>query len=182
MASAHIEMDVQHHEDSADGRRSDHEPLVKYYRASEPLPGVKPVLHNFLRKGPASWAAVQASSGILSVGIGVMFAASFDINFFLLTLFRVPIVTGILFILTGIMSNVLYRHPELLQTCFFANIVCLIVSVVGMILLSIDLGIHVPHKIQYKMEVLVLCVTLMDTIIAAVLIFLIHREKQNQKH
>ncbi|KAA0702610.1 hypothetical protein E1301_Tti011304 [Triplophysa tibetana] len=182
MASAHIEMDVQHQEDSADGRRSDHPPLVKYYRASEPLPGIKPVLHNFLKKGPASCAAVLASSGILSVGIGVVFAASFDMQFFLLTLFRVPIVTGILFIFTGILTNVLYCHPELLNTCFFANIGCLIVSAVGVILLSIDLAKHKSNEIQYKMEFMVLCVTLMDMIIAAVLIFLIQREKQNQKH
>ncbi|XP_056618157.1 uncharacterized protein si:ch211-269k10.4 [Triplophysa dalaica] len=182
MASAHIEMDVQHHEDSADGRRSDHQPLVKYYRASEPLPGIKPVLHNFLKKGPASCAAVQASSGILSVGIGVVFAASVEMHSIFLTLFRVPIVTGILFIFTGILCNVLYRHPELLKTCFVANIGCLIVSAVGVILLSIDLGTNSSYEIHYKMEVMVLCVTLMDMIIAAVLILLIHREKQNQKH
>lgn len=36
------------------------------------------------------------SSGILSFGIGVVFAASFVISNNLLTLFRVPIVTGIM--------------------------------------------------------------------------------------
>ncbi|XP_051575435.1 uncharacterized protein si:ch211-269k10.4 [Myxocyprinus asiaticus] len=180
MASANIAMDIQHHEDFAGGRHTDESPLIKYYRASEPLPGVVPVLHSFLRKGPATWAAVQASSGILSFGIGVVFAVSFEIYNFVLTLLRVPIITGVLFVFTGILSNLLYKHPELLQACYIANIGCLVVSVIGAILLSVDLHPG-QNTIQYKMEVLVLCVTLMDIIIAAVLIFWIHKEKRNKK-
>ncbi|XP_055067588.2 uncharacterized protein [Misgurnus anguillicaudatus] len=175
MASVDIAMDIQHHD-------TDSQPLVKHYRASEPLPGVVPVLHSFLQKGPASWAAVQASSGILSFCIGAVFAASFNIGQFLLTLFRVPILTGILFMFTGILSNLLYKHPDLLQTCFCANIGCLFFSAIGVILLSVDLT-NSQNPIQFKMEVLVLCVTLMDLIIASLLIFFIYKEKKrNHKH
>ncbi|RXN27535.1 B-lymphocyte antigen CD20 [Labeo rohita] len=180
MAKANIEMDIQSHEDSAGGRHGDEGPLIKYYRASEVLPGPVPALNKLLMKGPATCAAIQASSGILSFGIGVVFAASFVIEWNLLTLLRVPIITGIMFVFAGILSNLLYRHPELLQTCFVANIVCLVVSVIGVILLIVDLQPG-GNTIQNKMEVLVLCVTLMDMIIASVLIYWFYREKRDHK-
>ncbi|KAK9961492.1 hypothetical protein ABG768_009277 [Culter alburnus] len=179
MARADIAMEIRH-EDSAAGGRGDEGPLIKYYRASEALPGAVPVLHGLLRKGPATCAAVQTSSGILSFGIGVVFAASFGINNSLLTLFRVPIITGIMFVVAGILSNLLYKSPGLLQTCFIANIVCLVVSGIGVILLAVDLN-PVGNQIEHKMEVLVLCVTLMDMLIAAVLIFWFYREKRDHK-
>ncbi len=56
MAKADIEMDIQRHEDSAGGRRDDEGPLIKYYRASEVLPGPVPALQRLLRKGPATCA------------------------------------------------------------------------------------------------------------------------------
>ncbi|XP_043116023.1 uncharacterized protein si:ch211-269k10.4 isoform X2 [Puntigrus tetrazona] len=151
MAKADIEMDIQRHEDSAGGRLDDEGPLIKYYRASEVLPGPVPALQKLLRKGPATCAAVQSSSGILSFGIGVVFAASFGINLNLLTVFRVPILTGITFVFAGVLSNLLYKHPELLQTCLVANIVCLLVSGVGSILLIVDLQPG-GNNIQYKAD------------------------------
>ncbi|XP_067303982.1 uncharacterized protein si:ch211-269k10.4 [Pseudorasbora parva] len=185
MAKANIAMDIQRHEDSLGagagaGGRGDEGPLIKYYRASEALPGTVPALHGLLKKGPATCAAVQTSSGILSFGVGVVFAASFGIDNNLLTLFRVPIVTGIMFVVAGILSNLLYKSPGLLQTCFVANIVCLAVSGLGVILLAIDLH-PAADEIQYKMEVLVLCVTLMDMLIAAVLIYWFYRERRDHK-
>ncbi|KAK7146775.1 hypothetical protein R3I94_009571 [Phoxinus phoxinus] len=180
MAKADISMEIQRHEEPAGGRRDDEGPLIKYYRASEALPGTVPVLHGLLRKGPATCAAVQISSGILSLGIGVVFAASFAINNNLLTLFRVPIMTGIMFVVAGVLSNLLYKSPGLLQTCFIANISCLVVSGVGVILLAVDLHPG-QDQIQYKMEVLVLCVTLMDMLIAAVLIYWFYRENRDHK-
>ncbi|KAF4102709.1 uncharacterized protein si:ch211-269k10.4 [Onychostoma macrolepis] len=180
MAKADIEMDIQRHEDSAGGRHDDEGPLIKYYRASEVLPGPVPALQRLLRKGPATCAAIQSSSGILSFGIGVVFAASFGINLNFLTLFRVPIITGIMFIFAGILSNLLYKHPGLLQTCFIANIACLVVSGIGTILLIVDLRPG-GNTIQNKMEVLALCVTLMDMIIAVVLIYWFYREKRDHK-
>nr|XP_009291006.1 uncharacterized protein si:ch211-269k10.4 isoform X1 [Danio rerio] len=202
MASADISMDIQRHSDTA----GDQNPLIKYYRASEVMPAPVPALNTLLRKGPATCAAIQASSGILSLGIGVVFAASWDIGFNLLTLFRIPIVTGVMFVVAGILSNLLYKHPELLhvsvciytcvfpiniqhpekyssffpQTCFIANILCLCVSAIGAILLIVDLQPG-GNQIQQKMEVLILCVTLMDIIIAGVLIFWFYREKRGPK-
>ncbi|KAK2903664.1 hypothetical protein QQF64_009158 [Cirrhinus molitorella] len=180
MAKANIEMDIRRHEDSAGERHDDEGPLIKYYRASEVVPGPVPALNQLLRKGPATCAAIQTSSGILSFGIGVVFAASFGISLNLLTLFRVPIITGIMFIFAGILSNLLYKHPELLQTCFIANIVCLAISGIGTILLIVDLPTG-ENEIEKKMEVLVLCVTLMDMLIAAVLIYWFYREKRDHK-
>ncbi|NP_001373326.1 uncharacterized protein LOC100150242 [Danio rerio] len=176
MASADISMDIQRHSDTA----GDQNPLIKYYRASEVMPAPVPALNTLLRKGPATCAAIQASSGILSLGIGVVFAASWDIGFNLLTLFRIPIVTGVMFVVAGILSNLLYKHPELLHTCFIANILCLCVSAIGAILLIVDLQPG-GNQIQQKMEVLILCVTLMDIIIAGVLIFWFYREKRGPK-
>ncbi|KTF82737.1 hypothetical protein cypCar_00050324 [Cyprinus carpio] len=43
------------------------------------------------------------------------------------------------FVIAGILSNLLYKHPNLLQTCFIANIGCLAVSGIGVILLIVDL-------------------------------------------
>lgn len=180
MARADIEMDIQRHEDPAGGRHGDEGPLIKYYRASEVVPGPVPALQRLLRKGPATCAAIQSSSGILSLGIGIVFAVSFGIGDYLLTLFRVPIITGIMFVFAGILSNLLYKHPELLQSCFIANIVCLVVSGIGAILLIVDIQPG-GNMIQDKMEVLVLCVTLMDMIIAAVLIYWFYREKRDHK-
>ncbi|KTF72166.1 hypothetical protein cypCar_00048802, partial [Cyprinus carpio] len=151
MAKADIEMDIQRHEDSAGGRRDDEGPLIKYYRAREVLPGPVPALQRLLRKEPSTCAAIQSSSGILSFGIGVVFAASFGINLNFLTLFRVPIITGIMFVFAGILSNLLYKHPELLQTCFIVNIGCLLMSGIGTILLSVDLHPG-EDTIQNKVE------------------------------
>lgn len=60
MARADIAMEIRH-EDSAAGGRGDEGPLIKYYRASEALPGAVPVLHGLLRKGPATCAVTQTT-------------------------------------------------------------------------------------------------------------------------
>jgi len=59
MAKADIAMEIQRHEDPAGGRRDDEGPLVKYYRANEPLPGAVPVLHGLLSKGPSTCAVTH---------------------------------------------------------------------------------------------------------------------------
>ncbi|KAI5611882.1 hypothetical protein C0J50_0550 [Silurus asotus] len=126
MACANFAMDVI---EGSSGRREgegDEGLLIKHYRVSELIPSPKLPLHRLLKREPAVWAAVQVSSGVLSVGIGVMFAASFGIADLLLTLFRVPIVSGVLM-------------------CFQANIFCLVMATIGAVLLCVDLGGKKPH-------------------------------------
>ncbi|XP_062841235.1 uncharacterized protein si:ch211-269k10.4 [Trichomycterus rosablanca] len=121
-------------------------PIIKYYQATELIPSPKPPLHQLLKKEPAAWAFVQISSGVLNVGLGVVFAVVFPIENLLLTLFRVPIVTGLLFLMAGLMSTLLHRRPGLLQV-----------------------------------EILILCVTLLDMIISGVLILFINTEKRRHE-
>ncbi|KAI5092458.1 hypothetical protein C0J45_18089 [Silurus meridionalis] len=190
MACANFAMDVI---EGSSGRRDgegDEGLLIKHYRVSELIPSPKLPLHRLLKREPAVWAAVQISSGVLSVGIGVMFAASFGIADLLLTLFRVPIVSGVLFLFTGVLSMLLYRHPTLLQMCFQANIFCLAMAMLGAVLLCVDLGGKKTHvksndesgsELYHQVESLVLCVTLLDMLISFVLVLLICAEKRRQE-
>lgn len=62
MARADIKMEIRNEDSAAAGGRADDEgPLIKYYRASEALPGAVPVLHSLLRKGPATCAVTQTT-------------------------------------------------------------------------------------------------------------------------
>ncbi|XP_047664464.1 uncharacterized protein si:ch211-269k10.4 isoform X2 [Tachysurus fulvidraco] len=124
---------------------------------------------------------MQISSGILSIGLGVVFAASFPIDGLLLTLFRVTIVTGILFVAAGFFSLMLHRNPRLLQICFHSNIFCLVISIIGTVLLCADLISFIRVELSFQVELLVLFVTLFDMLISIVLIFLIHAEKRRQR-
>ncbi|XP_053467073.1 uncharacterized protein si:ch211-269k10.4 isoform X2 [Ictalurus furcatus] len=189
MACVNLSMDVMEDHSERRGHRDDEGPLIKHYRVSELIPAPELPLHQLLKREPAVWAAVQISSGVLSVGLGVMFAVSFPINHLLLILFRVPIITGILFLTAGFFSMLLYRHPAILQMCFHSNIFCLVVAALGAVLLCVDLAKHnaIPDnekqekKLQHEVEALVLCVTLLDMLVSTVLIFLINAEKRRHE-
>ncbi|XP_047664323.1 uncharacterized protein LOC113634376 [Tachysurus fulvidraco] len=127
--------------------QGDEGPLIKHYRVSELVPDPQIPLHRLMKREPAVWAAMQISSGILSIGLGVVFAASFPIDGLLLTLFRVTIVTGILF-------------------CFHSNIFCLVISTIGTVLLCVDINKSGLHHFVFSVEFLVLFVTLFDMLIS----------------
>ncbi|KAM9436249.1 uncharacterized protein Hap1MRO34_000751 [Clarias gariepinus] len=190
MASVNIAMDVIEDQSGKRGQEGDEGPLIKHYRVSELIPAPELPLHKLLKKEPAVWASVQVCSGVLSLGIGVMFAASFKIEDFFLTLFRVPIVTGIMFLVAGTLSMLLYRHPALLQICFHSNIFCLCLSMIGAVLLSVDIGGTKPNSNPptpeslssqaRQVEIMVLCVTVLDMMVSIVLVLLIHAEKRRK--
>ncbi|KAL6462363.1 hypothetical protein MHYP_G00287850 [Metynnis hypsauchen] len=182
MARASIAMDVIEEDPRKHGRLTDEDdshPLIKYYKATTLIPDKPPPLHRLLDRQPAAWASVQITSGILSFGLGVVFAVVFGIDQFLLTLFRVPLLTGIMFLVAGFLSNLLYKHPGLLQVCFCSNILCLVVASVGAVLLCVDLATPQPDKLHFQVEIVVLCVTLLDMVVSAILIIFMHAEKRN---
>lgn len=182
-------MDVMEDHSERRERRDDEGPLIKHYRVSELIPAPELPLHHLLKREPAVWAAVQISSGILSIGLGVMFAVSFPINHLLLILFRVPIITGILFLTAGSFSMLLYRHPTILQMCFHSNIFCLVVAAIGAVLLCVDLpknnvdseARNPGRELEHEVEILVLCVTLLDMLVSIVLIFFINAERRRHE-
>ncbi|KAG7318028.1 hypothetical protein KOW79_019063 [Hemibagrus wyckioides] len=184
MACANFAMDLIDDHSARRGAQGDEGPLIKHYRVSELIPAPELPLHQLLKREPAIWAGMQISSGVLSIGLGIMFAASFRIEDLLLTLFRVPIISGILFLVAGFFSIMLYRNPGLLQMCFHSNVLCLALASIGFVLLCLDLSkpVHLQHHpISYQVEILVLCVTLLDMIISTVLIFLINAEKRRHR-
>ncbi|KAL7840362.1 hypothetical protein AOLI_G00256850 [Acnodon oligacanthus] len=184
MARAAIPMDIIEEDTRIHGRLTDEDdshPLIKYYKATTLIPDKQPPLHQLLDRQPAAWASVQVTSGILSLGLGVVFAVAFGIDKFLLTLFRVPLLTGTMFLVAGFLSNLLYKHPGLLQVCFYSNILCLAVATVGAVLLCVDLAEPQPDKLHFQVEIVVLCVTLLDMVVSAVLIAFMHAEKCNLK-
>ncbi|KAB5532845.1 hypothetical protein PHYPO_G00124820 [Pangasianodon hypophthalmus] len=185
MACVNFAMDVIEDPSGRRGQQGDGSPLIKHYRASELVPAPALPLHQLLKREPAVWAAVQISSGILSIGIGIMFAACFKIDDMLLTLFRVPIISGILFLIAGCFSTLLYRHPALLQMCFHSNIFCLSVAAIGAVLLIVDISRNIGKNkatdLQHQVEILVLCVTVLDMLVSVVLISFIYAEKRRHE-
>ncbi|KAG9283812.1 uncharacterized protein si:ch211-269k10.4 [Astyanax mexicanus] len=176
MARASIAMNII--EENPHHPTTDNQPLIKYYKATTLIPDKPPALHRLLDKQPAAWASVQITSGILSFGLGVVFAVAFGMEELLLTLFRVPILTGIMFLVAGFLSNLLYKHPGLLQICFHSNILCLVVAAVGVVLLCVDLAKN-QEDLRLKVEVVVLCVTVLDMLVSIILIIFIRMEKLN---
>ncbi|XP_066502000.1 uncharacterized protein si:ch211-269k10.4 [Hoplias malabaricus] len=181
MARANISMDIiSENPRQHQTKGSDVDPLIKYYKATTLIPAKPLPLHRLLDKQPAAWASVQIVSGILSFGLGAVFAVEFEIHNLFLTLFRVPLLTGIMFLLAGCLSSLLHKHPGLLQVCFASNVLCLVVALIGAVLLCVDFATMVPEdSVKYQVEIVVLCVTVLDIVVSAVLIFLIHIEKRN---
>ncbi|KAK3541352.1 hypothetical protein QTP86_023085 [Hemibagrus guttatus] len=182
MACVNFAMDVIDDHSARRGAQGDEGPLIKHYRVAELIPAPELPLHQLLKKEPAIWAGMQISSGVFSIGLGIVFAVSLEIDDLLLTLFRVPIISGILFLVSGFFSIMLYRNPGLLQMCFHSNVLCLFTAVIGFVLLCVDLSKGtlldwIPHQV----ELLVLCVTLSDMIISTILIFLINAEKRRHR-
>ncbi|KAI4894724.1 hypothetical protein NFI96_031719 [Prochilodus magdalenae] len=151
MARASIAMDIieEHPRKHGHGEEDSH-PLIKYYKATTLIPDKPHLMHQLLDKQPAAWASVQISSGILSFGLGVVFAAVFGIGELLLTLFRVPLLTGIMFLGAGFLSNLLYKNPGLLQVCIYSNVLCLVMASVGTILLAVDFATQDKDTLYYK--------------------------------
>ncbi|XP_062394020.1 uncharacterized protein si:ch211-269k10.4 isoform X1 [Sardina pilchardus] len=111
MATAKMSMAItEHGDEDAEDRR----PLVRHYQAQELIPPRRPVLHNLLDKQLSAWASVQAVSGVLSFGLGLVFASTVEFSSSLIILFRIPFLNGAMFFIAGLLSNLLHREPRLL--------------------------------------------------------------------
>ncbi|XP_036792208.1 uncharacterized protein si:ch211-269k10.4 [Oncorhynchus mykiss] len=188
MACADIPMDIlgpeseeQEYEEAGEQRG---ELLIKYYQATELMPAPKGPLHDLLLKQPAVLGSLQMTSGLLSVAVGVVFAATRDASQSLLTTFRVAPFTGLLFFIAGLLSNLLFKFPRLLPVCLCVNIGSMVVAVVGGVLICVDLGMDMPTwnpNVQHhiKLEVLMLCVLVMEVTLSAVLSFWIRGAKRS---
>ncbi|KAG7469725.1 hypothetical protein MATL_G00131940 [Megalops atlanticus] len=150
-------------------------PLIKQYCATDVVPAKMQPLHNLLQKQPAAMGVVQMVSGITIFGLGVVLATTSPLT--LATILRVPLLTGLLFFISGVLSALLHKFPRLLPICVAVNIGCLCVAGVGVVLLTIDLSSGNPNvNHQVKVKALVMCVTVLEVCITAVLLFWMHRE------
>ncbi|XP_023680112.1 uncharacterized protein [Paramormyrops kingsleyae] len=181
------------------------EPLFEQYKANEVLEIKKPRLHNLLETQLMSIGVFQTICGFTIFGLGISRAATMpEVN--LEVLLRVPIVTGILFFFSGLLSFLLYKFPAFLLVSYVVNIGSFLVAGIGMILLSIDIYFSylrqgvVPcwpledyanstalmplmecERLMDYMQVIVLGITLVVTIITAVLLYLLHVERNREK-
>ncbi|XP_055759068.1 uncharacterized protein si:ch211-269k10.4 [Salvelinus fontinalis] len=188
MACADIPMDIlgpeaeeEEYKEAGDQRG---EPLIKYYQATELMPAPKGPLHDLLLKQPAVLGSLQMTSGLLSVAVGLVFAATREARHSLLTMFRVAPFTGLLFFIAGLLSNLLFKFPRLLPVCLCVNIGSMVVAGVGGVLICVDLGMDMPSwdsNVQHhiKLEVLMLCVLVMEVTLSAVLSFWIRGVKRS---
>ncbi|XP_033836959.1 uncharacterized protein si:ch211-269k10.4 [Periophthalmus magnuspinnatus] len=142
MAHADVDLSIDTMEELPlrSGVRKRETEITKQYQATDLLPNTKPPLHDLLQKQPAVFGSLQVVSGILSVGVGILFAVTQHIGSSFCSLFRVSQLTGTLFIIAGLVSNMLFKYPELLLISLMVNCGCLLVAVVAASLIIVDLS------------------------------------------
>ncbi|KAM4581148.1 uncharacterized protein PAE49_005773 [Odontesthes bonariensis] len=181
MACADVDLDIQAEELPMAGRR-EAPPLprlVQYYQATAMLPEEKGPLHNLLRKQPAVLGSLQMVSGLLSIGVGILFAVTQEMNQSFFTLFRVSQLSGTLFMIAGLVSNLLFKYPALVTVSLGVNCGCIVVAVVAACLISVDLSHWASGNDDYlRIEVLELCVLGLEVFLSAVLCFWFIQEKR----
>lgn len=180
MACADVDMDIHGADEELPNPDRGDPPMVRHYQATEFMPEDKGPLHDLLKKQPAVLGSLQMVSGLLSVGVGVVFALTIpSIGHSLFTLFRVPHLTGALFIAAGIVSNLLFKYPALLPVSLMVNCGCIAVAVLASCLISVDLANWHPDNEEYlKMEVLQLCVLGLEILLSVILCFWFSKEKR----
>ncbi|XP_044214379.1 uncharacterized protein si:ch211-269k10.4 isoform X3 [Thunnus albacares] len=174
MACADVDMDIQGDYDEPGEAMS----LIQYYQATEIIPDKQGPLHNLLQKQPAVLGSLQMMSGVFSVGVGILFAATQGMDQSLFTLFRVSHLTGILFIVAGVVSNLLFKYPGLLHLSLNINCGCIIVAAIAAYMITVDLADWNPDNEHHlKMEVMELCMLLLEVVLSAILCFWFSKEK-----
>ncbi|KAL0985466.1 hypothetical protein UPYG_G00157240 [Umbra pygmaea] len=184
MACADISMDIQGPDETESEEHWDQraELLIRCYQPTELVPPRKGPLHDLLLKQPAVFGSIQMVNGLLSVGLGFLFAVTQDPPRSIFTLLRVAPLTGILFFIAGLLSNLLFKYPRLLLACLFVNIGCMVVAVIGAALIVADLALWKTEDEQYfKLEVLMLCLLLAEVSASAFLSFWIHKKNPTHK-
>ncbi|XP_048881379.1 uncharacterized protein si:ch211-269k10.4 isoform X2 [Brienomyrus brachyistius] len=155
------------------------EPLFKQYKANEVLEIKKPRLHKLLEKQPMSMGAFQTICGITIFGLGIVTATSEEVT--LGILLRVPILTGILFFFSGLLSFLLYKFPAFLHVSYVVNVGSFLVAGIGVILLSVDIYFWNSRKGVMRVQAIILGVTLAEMMVTAVLLYLLHVERNREK-
>lgn len=178
MAFANVDLSIDAVELQPMVRRREAAVTEKQYQATELVPSDKPLLHDLLRKQPAVLGSVQVVSGLLSVGIGIVFAASQNIGASLFSLFRVSQLTGMLFIIAGLVSNLLFKYPELLSVSLMVNCGCLCVAFLAAPLIIVDLVKWDPYNEFLRMEMFELCILLLESLLSVILCFWFVKEKR----
>lgn len=182
MACANMNMDIHQVEDAPHRpqrpERRGETPFVRHYQATEFMPSNKGPLHDLLKKQPAVLGSLQVVSGLLSVGVGIIFAVTQDMSNSLFSMFRVSQLTGALFIIAGLVSNALFKYPELLPVSFLVNCGCICVALVSVPLIIVDLTEWDPQSEHLKMEVLQLCVLGLELSLSTILCFWFFKEKR----
>ncbi|XP_073341877.1 uncharacterized protein [Pagrus major] len=179
MACADVDMDIQGDDEGPNTSSPRTPPRLQHYQATELLPDDKGPLHDLLRKQPDVLGSLQMVSGILSVGVGIIFAATQEMKDSLFALFRVSQLTGTLFIFAGFTSNLLFKYPGLLPVSLKVNCGCIIVAVVAACLISVDLAHWTEQQDQqWRMELLELCVLGLEIILSVILCFWFFKEKR----
>ncbi|KAM7383577.1 hypothetical protein PAMP_003216 [Pampus punctatissimus] len=109
-------------------------------------------------------------SGLLSFGLGILFAATQDMKQSLFTLFRISQLTGVLFIFAGVLSNLLSKYPALLPVSLNINCGCIVTAAIAACMISIDLAQWNPENdLHLRMEVLELCVLGLEVLLSVIL-------------
>ncbi|XP_056300538.1 uncharacterized protein si:ch211-269k10.4 [Pseudoliparis swirei] len=185
MACANVDMDI-HGVGQAPRRAAPREPpreppMIWHYQASELMPDHKGPLHDLLQKQPAVLGSLQVVSGLLSVGVGICFAVTQEMQQSFVTLFRLSHLTGVLCIIAGVVSNLLFKYPVLLPVSLVVNGGCIVVAVVSACLISVDLAYWSSDNDQVcRMEVLELCVLGLEVFLSAILCFWFLKEKHGK--
>ncbi|XP_042345664.1 uncharacterized protein si:ch211-269k10.4 [Plectropomus leopardus] len=179
MACADVDMDIRGADELPRRPEWREPPLVHHYRPTELLPDSKGPLHDLLEKQPAVLGSLQMVSGLLSVGVGIIFAVTQEMQESLFTLFRVSLLSGALYIIAGVVSNLLFKYPGLLPVSLWVNCGCIFVAVVSAGLISVDLTYWIPEHDQHlRMEVLELCMLGVKVFLSAVLCVWFAKEKR----
>ncbi|KAK7886283.1 hypothetical protein WMY93_025904 [Mugilogobius chulae] len=123
MARADVDLSIDAMEElPLRGVRRRETEVTRQYQAVELVPPCSQApLHDLLQKQPAVLGTMQMVSGLVSVGVGILFAATLDIQTCLFSLFRVSQMTGALFVMAGLVSNMLFKYPELLPVSLLVN-------------------------------------------------------------
>ncbi|KAM9724357.1 uncharacterized protein ACNS7B_019438 [Menidia menidia] len=184
MACADVDMDIVDDEQppGAGGREAPPPPrLLQYYQATEMLPDEYGPLHNLIKKQPAVLGSLQMVSGLLSISVGILFAATQDMKESLFTLFRVSQLSGVLFMFAGLVSNLLFKYPELLTVSLGVNCGSIVVAFVAASLISVDLANWESKNDDYlTMELMELCVLGFEVSLSAVLCVWFLKEKREK--
>ncbi|XP_054477284.1 uncharacterized protein si:ch211-269k10.4 [Anoplopoma fimbria] len=179
MACADVDMDIHGGDERPRIAMQRESLMMRHYQATELMPDKEGPLHDLLQKQPAVLGSLQLVSGLLSVAVGILFAVTQDMQQSLFTLFRLSQLTGALFIIAGIISNLLFKYPRLLPVSLMVNCGCIIVAGVSACLITVDLAHWSQENDQHlKLEVLELCVLAIEVLLSVILCFWIYKEKR----